>query len=131
MSNENNNNQVDFIFEDISSNSENTVEKIKETAKKVTKPVIKYADGIFKYLGQLIKIIGFLIGFGIFAMCLFVGYYLYSKDPSFKLISLGIIIAGIVIGMIVMFLIFGSGHIICQNNEILRRLDRLENGEND
>ncbi len=124
MDNNSNNQNQEFIYEDITSNSPTASNK--EKAKKIAKPIVKYADGIFKHLGNVIKAIGFLIGFGIFGVCLFLGYYLYSKDPTFKLVSLAIITAGIVLGMIIMFLIFGLGHIICQNNEILRRLNRLE-----
>lgn len=112
-------------YEDISSSSK-VSSKVKSKAKKAAKPVIKYADGIFKHLGNVIKAIGFLIGFGIFGICLFVAYYLYSKDPTFEVVSIAIAAAGIVIGTICMFLIFGLGHVICQNNEILRRLNDLK-----
>ncbi|MBE6728575.1 MAG: hypothetical protein E7562_08030 [Ruminococcaceae bacterium] len=118
--------QDNIEFEDIRSSSDSKAAKLKRKAKKAAKPVVKYADGMFKYLGHIIKAIGFLIGFAIFGACLFVGYYLYSKDPTFEVISLSIVIAGIVIGMICMFLIFGLGHIVCQNNEILRRLNALK-----
>lgn len=118
-----NNSAVPTKYEDISSSSG---KRPKKTAEQISKSVEQYGNGIFKHLGNIIKAISFLVAFGIFGLCLFVGFYLYSKDKSFATISLAIIIAGIVIALMVMFLIFGLGHVICQNNEILRRLKKQE-----
>mgnify|MGYP004473447945 FL=1 len=120
---ENNNSDMPVEFEDIRSSSgtgsQKAVRKVKESAE-------LYGSGIFKHLGNIIKAISFMVSFGILGIALFVGYFLYSKDHTAVVISLCIVIAGLVFAMITMFLIFGLGHVICQNNEIMKRLKRLE-----
>lgn len=120
---ENNKAEAAIEYEDIRSSSGNTVQK---AAKKAKKSVELYGTGIFKHLGNIIKAISFMISFGILGITMFVGYYLYSKDSSAIVISLGIVIIGLIFALITMFLIFGLGHIICQNNEIMSRLKKLD-----
>lgn len=110
-------------YEDIRSSSGTPSQK---AAKKVKKSVELYGNGVFKHLGNIIKAISFMIAFGILGISLFLGYFLYSKDSSVAVISIGIVIIGLIFAMITMFLIFGIGHIICQNNEIMRRIKKLE-----
>ena len=100
--------------------------KAAKAAKKGKGPVYRYGKGIFKSLGTIVKAISFLIAFAVHAVYLFAAYLLYSRDPLFASIAIGIVIAGVIISTIIMFLIFGYGHIICQNNEILRRLDEID-----
>ena len=94
--------------------------------KKSTRPVYRYGKGIFKSLGTIIKAVAFLIAFAVLAVFLLAAFLLYSRDPLFASIALGIVIAGVIVSTIIMFLIFGYGHIICQNNEILRRLEEMD-----
>lgn len=110
-------------YEDIRSSSGTPPQM---AAKKVKKSVELYGNGVFKHLGNIIKAISFMIAFGILGISLFLGYFLYSKDSSVAVISIGIVIIGLIFAMITMFLIFGIGHIICQNNEIMRRIKKLE-----
>ena len=43
-------------------------------------------------------------------------------DKIFFVISIGLIVVGAILAIIIMFLIYGTGHIISQNNEILKKL---------
>ena len=95
-------------------------------AKKKSHPVEAYGKGIFKSLGTIIKAIAFLVAFAVLAVFLLAAYLLFTKDALFAAISIGIVITGIVIATIIMFLIFGLGHVICQNNEILKRLNKRD-----
>lgn len=120
---ENNNSNIPIEFEDIRSSSgtppQRAVRQVKRSAE-------LYGNGIFKHLGSIIKAISFMVAFGILGIALFVGYFLYSKDHTAIVISLCIVIAGLVFALITMFLIFGLGHVICQNNEIMRRIRELD-----
>lgn len=104
-------------IEDIVSTSPN--------AKKKNKPIERYGKGIFKHLGTIIKATAFLIAFAVLAVFLLAAFLLYTRDILFTSIAIGIVIFGVITSTIIMFLIFGLGHVICQNNEILKRLNDI------
>lgn len=104
-------------MEDISSTSS-------EFRKQNDGPITVYGNGIAKNLGGIIKAIGFILAFVIIAVSFVIAYFLFSTEKFFMAISLAIIILGTVSGVIILFLIYGLGQIICQNNEILRRLNK-------
>lgn len=118
--------QNDFQFEqdameDISSSSPS----LKKSKKKSDNPITAYGNGIFKNLSGIIKAIAFIIAFFIIAVSFVLAYFLFSSDKLFMAISLGILIFGTAVAAIVMFLIYAIGHLISQNNEILKKLDDL------
>ena len=108
-------------MEDISSHSPKQLKKDRKKTKK-RNLAAAYGNGIFKRLGNIIKAISFLIAFAILGVCLLAAFFLFSKDKFFTAIAIGIALLGVVIATITMFLIYGIGHVICQNNEILREL---------
>lgn len=107
--------------------TENKMEDIVSTSpaakKSAKKANAKNSKGIAKGLGVIIKGISFIVAFSVLAMFFAVAYFLYTKDPLFTAISIAVIIIGAIVATIVMFLIFGMGHIICQNNEIIKKLN--------
>ena len=44
------------------------------------------------------------------------------KGKIFAVVAVGVFIVGIVLSIIILFLIYAVGHLISQNNEIIRRL---------
>lgn len=106
-----NSNEKDFIFEDISSTS--------PTFKKATK---EYGEGAFRHIDKVIKVIAFIVAIALLFLFFAIAAVLIMLDNSFKVIALGVIVIGVVISLISLFLIFGIGHIITQNKQILRRL---------
>ena len=112
---ENNQNQITQM-EDISSTS------IEFRAKK--NPVLAYSSGLYKNLGNIIKIISFVLGFGIIILSLVVAFFLFNKTALGITLSLAVIIFGTIVAACVFFPIFGLGHILCQNNEILKSLNK-------
>lgn len=90
------------------------------------KPVERYGKGIAKGLGNIIKAISFLVAFAVLALFFVAAYLLYTRDPLFTAISIAIIIVGVIVATIIMFLIFAMGQIICQNNEILKKLNERD-----
>ncbi len=86
----------------------------------------QYGDGVFDSLGTIIKGIAFVVAFVIIILFIAIAYLMLSSDMHFIGLALGIILIGIIIAAIVMFLIFGLGHTICQNDEILKLLKNSE-----
>ncbi len=107
------NSENEMVFEDISSSS--------PYAKKVSAAEV-YAEGAFKNIDKVIKAISFLISIGTFLIFAGIAVALAIFDPVFIILSIGLAIFGILFSLILLFLIYGLGHIITQNKEILRRL---------
>ena len=107
---ENNTNNVPEM-EDISSTS------VEFRAKK--NPVMAYSSGLYKNLGNIIKAIAFIIAFAIIIVGFVIAFFLFSIA-----LSLAAIIVFTLIAACVFFPIFGLGHILCQNNEILKMLNK-------
>lgn len=86
-------------------------------------PVSAYGNTLFKNLGTIVKVISFIVALAIIAV-VFVAAFLILKifDSFFTPVAIGIIIVGTVIAAFTFFIIYGIGHAICQNDEILRRL---------
>ncbi len=102
---------------DISSSSV----KPKATRRVNEGPVKAYGNALFKNLGTIIKVISFITAFAIVAVAFVAAYFLFKMDPFFMAIALGILIVGTAIAAFTFFIIYGIGHVICQNDEILRR----------
>ena len=118
--NENNNIFSGDEFEDITSSSKSKYDietHIGEYAE-------KYGNGIFKNIGTIIKFIAFLICFSVIILSFFAAYFIFTFNAVFATIAAAVILFGTIFGVILLFVIYGIGHIICQNNEILSRLKK-------
>lgn len=109
-------NNEDFMFEDISSSS---LPKTKSSLKAVSQ---NYGNGVFKHLDKIIKAISFIVSLGILLMFAAVAAVLVMLDKIFAVVAVAVFIVGIILSLIVLFLIYAVGHLISQNNEIIKRL---------
>lgn len=119
--------QTETFFEDIRSYTGKAGKKNKnrwQLSEDRPDPLTEYGKGIFKKLGGIIKVISFLVSFFVFAVSLVLGLVLYKIDAFFIPFAIAIVIFGALLALITMFLIYGLGQVISQNNEILRRLER-------
>ena len=83
-----------------------------------------YSSGLYKNLGNVIKAIAFVIAFAVIVVGFVVAFFLFSKTAFSIAISLAAIIVFTLIAACVFFPLFGLGHILCQNNEILKMLNK-------
>lgn len=102
-----------MTFEDISSST--SVKKRKSASK-------EYGEGAFKNIDKVIKVISFLVSISTFLVSAVIAVVLALYDSVFLIISIGLLIFGILMALLLLFLIYGLGHIITQNKEILKRL---------
>lgn len=98
------------------------ISKIPKLPKLQSDPLEEYGNGIFKKLGGIIKAISFIVSSFFFFVVLVLALLLYMIDPFFLPFAIALVILGAITALIVMFLIYGLGQVICQNNEILTRL---------
>ncbi len=111
---ENNKNQVPEM-EDISSTS------MEFRAKK--NPVLAYTSGLYKNLGNVIKAIAFVLAFLMIAIGFVIAFFLFTKTAFSVLLGIAAILVFTILAAVIFFPIFGLGHILCQNNEILKMLN--------
>ena len=104
------------MFEDISSSS---LPKTKSSLKAVSQ---NYGNGVFKHLDKIIKAISFIVSLGILLMFAAVAAVLVMLDKIFAVVAVAVLIVGIILSLMVLFLIYAVGHLISQNNEIIKRI---------
>lgn len=120
--------QRELTFEDILSTSEEETKEsgeekpVKKPEKNPKKKSGKRKKGTARALDKIVKAIAFLVA--LFVLLLFGAgaFIIYKMDKSFSMIALCVLIAGISFSLITLFMIYAIGHIITQNNEILKRL---------
>lgn len=116
---ENNDDMIDIS----SSSTPNNHKPPKSKKGKKENPVSAYGNSLFKNLGTIIKVISFIIAISLILLVLAVAFLLLKVfDSFFTPIAIGIVILGTIIAAFTFFIIYGIGHVICQNDEILRRL---------
>lgn len=114
-----NNLENQFVFEDISSST--PVDKYKKKVEKAVKAVDNYGESAIKNIDKVIKVISFIVAIGVFLLFAAVAVVLYFMDKMFLIVSIGVLILGLVLALVFLFLIYGLGHIITQNNQLLKR----------
>ena len=111
-------------FEDISSIS--PAEKRKRTVKKAAKVVGNSVSGYSRvgisHMDKIIKAIAILLCITVILIFAAAALLLVYLDKSFTAIAVAIGVVGVIVAFIVLFLIYGLGQVITQNNEILKRL---------
>lgn len=122
--NEQNNSSYDD-FVDIMSSSTPKSEEKEKPIELMKESIDRYGNGMFKYMGGIVKFIAFMICFLIIILSFVAGFFFYSKASSDIVIAIAIIGAGCSVALITLFMIYSVGHLICQNNEIITRLNKL------
>ena len=82
----------------------------------------KFAENGIKKIDKIIKLIAFILAIIILVVFLALAAVVLFMDSSLYLISVLVLAAGALLALITLFLVYGLGHIITQNNEILKRL---------
>lgn len=103
-------------IEDISSTSEEYRAK--------NNPVDAYVNGIYKNTGNIIKAIAFIICFSLIILTFVAAFFLYTKSTLSIVISVAVLLVGTIFSVIIFYPIYGLGCVICQNNEILKKLNK-------
>lgn len=102
-------------FEDISSSTTPNKTSIKAATR-------NYGNGVFKHLDKIIKAISFIVSLTILLVFAAAAVLLIIIDEIFTVVAVGMFAFGVILSIITLFLIYAVGHIISQNNEIIKRL---------
>ena len=101
-------------MEDISSKSKKF--KLKD-------PVDIYGKLVYNRIGKIIKVIAYLVAILTVIVGLCAAFLIFKRQAALIVISFAVVLVFAVIGVIEFFIIYGLGHVIQQNNEILKRLN--------
>lgn len=117
-------NNEKFEFQD--AGNFNVVFDEEDNSKKIPNPIEsadKYGSLAAKHIDKIIKAISFFVSLSILLIFLAISVILVLLDDFFIVIAAIIGVVGVILSLISLFLIYGLGHIISQNNEILCKLD--------
>lgn len=89
---------------------------------KIKDPVDFYGKFIYRNLGKVIKFIAYVIAILTFVAGLAFVFLIGLKNVKYIVISLAVVLVSAALALIGFFIIYGIGHVIDQNNEILKRL---------
>lgn len=107
---------VQIPYEDIEATLKQTNKRHKRKSSK------SYENASLGHIDKVIKAISFIVAIGVLLLFAAVAALLYMLDKIFSPIAIAVFIIGIVLALIFLFIIFGIGHIITLNKEILRRM---------
>lgn len=108
---------------EINSEDKRTVSSPQDNKNLIKDSVNAYGDGMFNALGNIIKAIAFILAFAIIILSFFAAFFFFTIDNVLSPMALAVIIGGTVLAAILFFPIYGLGHVVNQNNEILKRLN--------
>ena len=121
-----NSNKPEDVTKDVAGKAKQVAKKAKKVAKKAVKTTVdsvdKYGNAGVSNMDKIIKAIAFIVATAVLLLFLAAAVILFVLDKMFMILSAVIIAIGIVLALISLFLIYGLGQIITQNNEIIKKL---------
>ena len=101
-------------MEDISSKSKKF--KLKD-------PVDFYGKLVYSRIGKIIKVIAYIVAILTVLVGIGAAFLIFKNQAAFIALSFAVVLVFALVGTIEFFIIYGLGHVIEQNNEILKRLN--------
>lgn len=101
----------------------------KEKTAKKPNIILRYSNAGISRMDKVIKAIAFILALTVFLIFALAAVVLVLLDDLFLVISAIVLLLGVVISLIILFLIFGFGQIITQNNQILRRFNEMSDSD--
>lgn len=93
-----------------------------EEPKTAKLPLLKRIPEFFRIgnIDKILKIVAFTVSIAILLVFVLVSVIIVLLDETLMLIAVAVLIIGLLLSLINLFIIYGLGHIIAQNNEILK-----------
>ncbi len=122
------------LFETVSDDNKSAVseekpilpskKELKKKAKKALDTVTakEYSKKAVTNIDKVVKAISFIVAAFVLLVFAAAALVLFLMDKAFIVIAAAVLAVGIIFALIFLFIIYGIGHIITQNNEILKRI---------
>ena len=75
-------------------------------------------------IDKILKVVSFVVSIAILLVFILIAVVLVLLDEIFMLVSVAVLILGLLVSLINLFIIYGLGHIIAQNNQIAENLNK-------
>ena len=105
-------------MEDISSSSKKSIVDIA-----ITEPVNAYGNFFYRNIAKVLKAIAYIVAIFNLITGLALATYIFKLKLTYIALSFAVVLVFSVIAAFLFFIIYGIGHSIEQNNEILRKLN--------
>ncbi|MBO4694272.1 MAG: hypothetical protein J5659_07785 [Clostridia bacterium] len=115
----NNNGKNNEFIEDISSSSRKSKLKLNIELKD---PVDLYGKLIYNNLGKTLKTIAYIVAIATILLGFGAAFLIFKKEATYIALSFAMVLVFTAVAAVEFFVIYGLGHSIQQNNEILKRL---------
>ena len=86
-------------------------------------PVDVYGKFLYRNLSKTVKFIAYVVAVITLIIGVVAAFLISKSHDGFLAVAIGLFLAFAVIAFIEFFIIYGIGHIIDQNNEILKKLN--------
>ena len=125
---------AEALFETVSNDNNSVVseekpilpskKELKKKAKKALDTVTakEYSKKAVTNIDKVVKAISFIVAAFVLLVFAAAALVLFLMDKAFLVIAAAVLAVGIVFALIFLFIIYGIGHIITQNNEILKKI---------
>ena len=90
------------------------------------RPIELFGKFMFNNLSKVIKLIAYAVAIATVVIGVALAVFVYKHVEAFVAISFAVILSSAILAFIEFFLIYGLGHMIEQNNEILKRTEKRE-----
>lgn len=77
-----------------------------------------------KNIDKIVKIIAFVVSIAILLIFIAVAVVLVLIDEIFMIVAVALLILGLLVSLINLFILYGMGHILTQNEKIIEYLKR-------
>ncbi|MBR4910781.1 MAG: hypothetical protein IKZ47_05625 [Clostridia bacterium] len=110
-------------MEDLNSYSSYSSKSRKKTRKlSLLRPLELFGKFVYKNIAKVIKLIAYVVAIATIVIGIAIAFFIFKHVDKFVAISYAIVLGSAIIAFIEFFIIYGIGHIIEQNDKILKRL---------
>ena len=100
---------------------------VKEKTKKVTDALSRLPDFFrIQNIDKILKVVSFVVSIAILLAFILIAVVLVLLDEIFMLASVAVLILGLIVSLINLFILYGLGHILTQNDKIITLLDKKD-----
>ncbi len=101
------------------------------SAKEISQKVLRALQHVPEFfriqnIDKILKVVAFVVSIAILLVFILIAVILVLLDEIFMLVSIAVLILGLLISLINLFILYGLGHILTQNDKITTLLNHKD-----
>lgn len=98
---------------------------VKEALKKSKYALSRIPDFFrIQNIDKILKVVSFVVSIAILLAFILIAVVLVLLDEIFMLVAVAVLILGLIVSLINLFILYGLGHILTQNDKIITSLNK-------